>query len=313
MSRPLTLATAALLLLSSCVPMAQYDSVVTQREYYRNQAGLTDSLAQARALDRSDSLGLAASAERQQLKEIEDLMATNQSLRERLADTRSRYETLLEQNSELLTASGSDVMSLQQDLRDRSAELSKREAALQRSERSVQAREEQLNSLPQPSGSRGTNPVDPETDAEVDLSRLHGELSQLMLALTDSGYVLQAPAAGTVKLILNQDLLFADGQAVSLSGQQFLRQLSATLRNYPRASYLIVGHAESVEGNALLAYDSSLRRSVNVALQLGQFGLDAGRIVAGGMGFYGSGSDTSAAKLGQPSARRTELIIGMEE
>ncbi len=313
MSRPLLLACILLPLLTACIPKAQYDTVVTQRDYYQNQTLRADSLAQARALDRSDSLGRTASLERRQLKEIEDLTATNQSLSERLLDARNRYETLVRQNSELLSASGSDVISLQQNLLDRGAELSKREAEVQRMERNLLAREQRLGSLPYPSGPQGTNPVDPQTNAAVDLGRLYDELGQLMLAVADSGYVLREPEAGTLKLVMNEQLLFTDGQSVSLSGQQLLRKLSATLRNYPRASYLVIGHAESVDGNALLAYDSSLRRAVNVALQLSQFGLDAGRIVAGGMGFYGRAEETPAAQGGLLGTRRTELVIGMEE
>ncbi len=307
-----------LLLLTACVPKAQYDTVVTQRDYYQQRALKTDSLAEARALTRSDSLGQQAYSGRQQLKEIEDLTATNLSLRESLTDVRNRYEILLEQNSELLTASGSDVMSLQQDLRDRTAALSKKEADLRRTELNLQAREQQLASLggsPETycteTNPQGTNPVDPRSNAAVDLGRLYDELGQLMLAVTDTGYVLSEPTGNRFELILDEKILFADSQSVSLDGQRLLRKLAATLRNYPKAKYTIIAHAESVDGNALLAYDSSMRRSVNVALQLSQFGLDAGRIVAGSMGFYGS-QDARSSPTGQPGARRTEIVIAME-
>ena len=313
-----TLFAGLLLTLVACVPKAQYDTVVTERNFYQRQSLRTDSLAEAAVQYRSDSVQQEGYALQQRLKEIEDLTATNQTLRESLEDSRNRYEILLQQNSELLTASGSDVMSLQQELRDRSAALSKKEATLRRAELELQAREEQLASLDGTPATynttradgQQTNPVDPQSDAEVDLYRLNDELAQLMLAVTDTGYLLTKPEAGTFKLVLNQNLLFADGQAVSLDGQRLLRRLAATLRNYPRATFTIIGHAESVDGNALLAYDSSIRRSVNVALQLNQFGLDAGRIVAGGKGFYGSesGDGNDGPALGP---RRTEVVIGM--
>ncbi len=308
-------------LLASCVSKAQYDTLTVERDYYRNQTAATDSTTAQMLQTIEDSLQQARMVRNRQLRKIEDLTGTNRSLHDRINDLTERYESIMEQNSSLIFARGNDG-SLQQDLQDLQAELDRREATLDRRELQLQAREESLSSLdrmrneqPEVYGSdmepRGTSPVDPESAARVRIERLQEELRQLMLALTDTGYVLRRPDEITLELVLGGELTFEGNNNVSLAGQRILRRLAGTLRNYPGLSYTVIGHAESVDGDPLLAYQTSTERGISVALQLAQFGIDSGTIIAGGQGYYGP--DDTPQLNGLDNERRTQIVIRSTE
>ncbi|WP_168797430.1 hypothetical protein [Neolewinella litorea] len=311
------------LLVTSCVPKSQFDALVLERNLYRSQAVHADSVADARLRAEADSLRQLSYAREQQVREIENLKATNRSLSDQVNDLRGRYESLLEQNREMVAGSGSEAVSLQQELTERRAELNRRESALRQAELNLQAREQRLSSVaemrqgqPGPAiynreaEARGTTPLDPTSGAVVDAGILFDELKQLMVAVTDSGYVIDRPAPDQIHLELSAGLLFADSSAVSLSGQRLLRRLGGTLRNYPQAQYTVVGHAESIDGDPQRAYAASTGRAAQVAVELARYGVDPGRVVAGGKGFYGA--DTSAF-TGLAGSRRVEIAITIPE
>ncbi|WP_157975907.1 hypothetical protein [Lewinella sp. IMCC34191] len=305
------------LLMSACVPKTQYDSLTQERNYYRSQAEAADSTSTIRYQALTDSLRSSGAFQQRQLRQIEELNATNRSLNNRIADLTERYESILEQNRSLVDAGGNEP-NLQQELLDRQAELDKRAAVLERRAQQLSAREESLTSLDrmrndQPetydSGTsvRGTSPVDPEAADKIRMDKLQEELRQLMLALTDTGYVLYRLDERALELVLGGNLTFTENNEVTLEGQRILRRLGGTLRNYPGLYFTIVGHAESIDGDPLLAYESSAERGVRVAMQLAQFGIDPGSIIAGGQGFYGT-YDVPQLN-GLDNERRTRLII----
>ena len=302
---------------AACVPRAQYETLVTERDYYREQVVQTDSTTGSRLQTLNDSLQNRRIAEQRQIRLLDELRATNRTLHTRVEELTAQYNSILEQNRAIVADAGGDG-NLQQELLDRRAELERQDAELARRERQLRAREESLASFDrmrneQPetygtdSGLRGTSPVEPEAAPRLRMDGLQEELRQLMLALTDTGYVLRRPDPVTLELVLGGEYAFDDGDAISLSGQRTLRRMGGTLRNYPGLRYTIIGHAESRGGDALLAYTSASARAVRVALQLSQFGIDAGAIVAGTQGFYGP-EDTPQLN-GLDRERRVVLVI----
>ena len=309
------------LLFASCVPRAQYDTLVTERDYYREQVVQTDSTSGSRLQSLNDSLQNQRLTEQRQIRQLEELRATNRALNGRVEELTAQYNSILEQNRAILADAGGDG-NLRQELLDRQAELDRRDAELSRRDRRLQAREESLASFDrmreeQPvsygndTGVRGTSPVDPEAAPRLRMDGLQEELRQLMLALTDTGYVLRRPDGETLELVLGGQYAFEQAGSLSLQGQKTLRRLGGTLRNYPGLDYTIVGHAESTEADPLLAYESASARAIRVALQLAQFGLDAGSITAGTQGFYGP-EDTPQLN-GLDRERRVVILIHAAE
>ena len=317
---PLT-ALFSFLILTSCVPRAQYETLVTERDYYREQVVQTDSASGLRLQTLNDSLQGRRMAEARQIRQLEELRATNRTLNGRLEELTAQYNSILEQNRAIVADAGGDA-NRQQQLLDRQAELDRQEAELGRRDRQLRAREESLASFdrmrseqPDTYGNdtavRGTSPVDPEADARLQLDQLQEELRQLMLALTDTGYVLRRRDGSTLELILGGQYAFEADNVVSLTGQRTLRRLGATLRNYRGLNYTVIGHAESTEGDALLAYESAAGRAIRVAVELAQFGIDAGAIVAGTQGFYGP--ENAIPLNGLDRERRIEILIQAAE
>ncbi|MBB4077914.1 outer membrane protein OmpA-like peptidoglycan-associated protein [Lewinella aquimaris] len=293
--------------LTACIPKAQYETLATERDYYRNQALTSDSLSAALTLAVRDSTRREADLDKEQLRTIENLTATNLNLERTLRELRGRYDDMLQQNSLLVAGNESDIATLQEDLSLRSAELSKQEASLRQRRLELDARERQLSGLSTQRGLQGTNPVDPVSDAVLLTDRLYDELQQLLIATVDDGYTLVRNSGSTLALTLSDSLLFDPNQEISLEGQRILRKLTATLRNYPRADYRVIGHAESTDGQVLRAYEESFARSARIAVVFTKFGLDGARILPAGLGIYGT---ENVAELGggRPE-RRTRLLI----
>ncbi|MEO0733847.1 MAG: hypothetical protein AAFZ52_13505, partial [Bacteroidota bacterium] len=63
-------------LVSACVPKTQYDALETERNYYRNQTVLADSLEDLRAINTYDEVNLTDNDLAQRIRQVEALTAT---------------------------------------------------------------------------------------------------------------------------------------------------------------------------------------------------------------------------------------------
>ena len=276
-----------LIVLTACVPRAQYDTLVTERNYYRNQRLAEDSLAGVQLRATRDSISLADRSQRSELRQIEDLTATNRALEQQLRSTRQRYEQLVDQQGLATTRPEAD-----RELTTLRAELTDRQAVLDRRERELAAREDRLSSLPNPVATQAKGEPDAMAPTAT-RDRLAEELRQVLLAAADTGYTFTAsPREPTLTLGVADRLLFGTTDTLTLAGEQLLREMSTTLRAYPRARILVVGHVASQGGDPAAAYRRSTQRGAAVSLQLARLGLDPGRIIAGGTGFYGASGTT---------------------
>ena len=306
------LAAAAAVSLLACVPKSQYRALTAERDDLRAAVSRADSLSDARAQRQRDSLAVNARREREDVRRLETVMASNRTLHDELTELRTRYNTLLEQQGDLVDATTA-AGTRDHELTQRAAALAREQDRLQQRERELAAREESLSSYDamrrdQPGvDTLGTSPVAPEADARLRADRLFDELRQLLPAATPTGYVLRRDGPTALEVTLAGDLLFDGGRGVSLQGQRLLRRLAATLGNYPAAEYTIVGHALPAADDDLLPYQSSTARSIRVALQLSQFGLDPTRMVAGGMGDHGGAAPDNMS--GTAAAERTDIRI----
>lgn len=310
-----------LLLVVSCVPKSQYEALVTERNYYRNINAEADSLAELRSINTYDSQGQTANELEARIRQVEALTATNQALNRSYADLEVRYRELLDQNQGILTASGNEVSTLQQTLAERSAEISRKEAELRQIELDLTAREQQVASLESayaPAGGgapasygrvSATSPLNPVQNTALTINGIQNEVSQIMAAFPQGSYVLAPRGSNGLQIVLRENLLFGGSDyAVSAAGQDLLRRLANTLRNYPAAEFTVVGHADGSQGNALRAYEDSTDKAINVVTQLVNFGLDPGKIVAGGKGMNDPVAN-NATPEGKQANRRTDLIV----
>lgn len=317
----------------SCVPRTQYTALETERNYYRNQATLADSLADQRAISSYDEVDLNGNELTQRIRQVESLTATNMALNQSYQSLQERYEDLLGQSQEMLSNTGSEVSGLQQSLAERTTQVSEREAELRQLEIDLEAREASIARIEQdyaPAGggspqSYGTNPAAPEAygtsavrglsdsqNAALRVNEIQNSLSQLLAAYPVTSYSLVNDASDKLRVTLAESMLSTDGFTVSPNGQNLLRSIAAVLRNHSSAQALVIGHTDSSNPNALRAYEDSSDKAINIAQQLINFGMSPRKITVGGKGFYDPVTN-GITQRDLAANRRMEILISVDE
>jgi chemotaxis protein MotB len=317
----------------SCVPRTQYSALETERNYYRNQATLADSLADQRAISSYDEVDPNGNELTQRIRQMESLTATNMALNQSYQSLHERYEDLLGQSQEMLSNTGSEVSGLQQSLAERTTQVSEREAELRQLELDLEAREASIARIEQdyaPAGggspqSYGSTPAAPEAygtaavrglsdsqSAALRVNEIQNSLGQLLAAYPATSYSLTNETPDKLRVTLAESMLSTDGFAVSPNGQNLLRNIAAVLRSKSSAEVLVIGHTDSSNPNALRAYEDSSDKAINIAQQLINFGMSPRKITVGGKGFYDPVTN-GITQRDLASNRRMEILISVME
>jgi|GEM_PF-2379448 len=329
---PVLLLTIAL---SSCIPRDQYSAMETERNYYRNQTIMADSLADQRAISSYDEVDLAGNEVNQRIRQVESLTATNLALNESYQSLQLRYDQLLSQSQQMLSQSGTDVTGLQTDLADRNLRADQREAELRQLEVDLRAREAAIRRIEQdfvPAGggdpaTYGNSPATPQAygtrsgdnvragltvnqNNALRINEIQSQLSQLLSGYPSTAYFLAKEAPGQLRVTLGEGLLFTDGFVISANGQNLLRGIAEVLRMQATSEALVVGHTDNTDPNSLRAYEDSSDKAINVAQQLLNFGMSPHTITIGGKGFYAPVSNgITPADL--EANRRMEILVSV--
>lgn len=314
----------ALVLVTSCVPKNQYDAAVTELNYYRGQSEKADSLETSQAISTYNSSGSTQLELDRTIQQLESVTATNISLNRSFQDLRTRYDELLEQNQQLLSASGEQVSTLQQNLADRAAQVSAQEQALREKELELLAREQQLaqvapnaNSAPtgygqvnNPLPATGSTALTESQSTILRQNQLQSQLSQSLIGYPRNEVSIYPIDDNKVQLTMAEGRLFSAGFDLSPDGQAMLQRIAQVFQAYPTADYSVVGHAHTAF-DAVSAYENSTDRAISVTQYLVSHGIDARQIIAAGQGYYNpiAANDTPA---GQAANRRTDIIITLE-
>lgn len=318
---------------SSCVPKEQYQALETERNYYRNQTVLSDSLADLRAISAYDEVDLSGNELDQRIRQVESLTATNTALNNSYQSLQGRYDELLGQSQQMLSQSGAEVTTLQQSLAERTTNVAQREDELRQLEANLTSREQAIARVEQdyaPAGggeiqSYGTTNTSPQaygTNAVASLSagqntalrvnEIQNQVAQVMGAYPTTAYKLANEGNDKLRITLSEGLLTTDGFTINPNGQQLLRSLANSLRNQASAEVLVIGHADSGTGNALRAYEDSSDKAINVAQQLINFGMSPRKVTIGAKGFYDPVSN-GITQQDLTANRRTELLVTVFE
>lgn len=319
---------------SACVPRTQYNALETERNYYRNQTTLADSMADLRAISSYDEVDLTGNELNQRIRQVEALTATNMALNQSYQSLQVRYEELLGQSQQMLSKNGTEVSSLQQNLAERTTQVSERETELRQLELELRAREAAIDRIEQdyaPAGggapqSYGTSPATPQaygtnvarpelTDNQalaLRINQIQSELSQLMANYPAGSYSLVNEGPGKLRVVLAESVLSTDGFTVSTNGQNLLRSIAGVLRNQAAAEALVIGHTDSSNPNAMRAYEDSTDKAINIAQQLINFGMSPRKLTIGGKGFYDPVTN-GITRQDLARNRRTEILVTVTE
>lgn len=323
----------SLLAVLSCVPRTQYEALETERNYYRSQMALADSLADQRAIQSYDQVEPADDRLDEQIQRMEELRATNVALNQSYQSLQARYDELLGQSQNMLNDSGDRVTGLQQSLAERTTLLEQREDELRQLEADLLAREEAIERVEadyapagggQPASYGGSvaapqaygtttarSPLTAGQTSALAVNDVRGRLAQALSGYPRDGYRLEEAAGGRLRLSVNEGLLTEDGYTVSVGGQSLLRALAGALRARS-TSVLVVGHADNRGGNALRAYEDSTDKAINVAQQLTNFGMNPRRVTVAGRGFYDPVTN-GITEADLAANRRTEFIVTVQD
>ncbi|TXF87805.1 OmpA family protein [Neolewinella aurantiaca] len=319
--------------MSACVPKNQYEALETERNYYRNQTALADSLNDQRAISSYDEVDVTGVELNQRIRQVEALTATNVALNQSYQSLQARYEELLGQSQELLSTSGDQVSSLQQSLAERTTAVSQREDELRQMEVDLAAREAAIarveadfqtaGDAPGTYGSSASAPlaygssVTPQNlsasqNTALRINEIQSELSQVLASYPVSSQKMEVEGSDKLRVTLSESLLSSDGFSINPAGQSLLRSIAGVLRNYASAEILVIGHADNTGGNALRAYEDSSDKAINAATQLINFGISPRKLTVAGKGFYDPVTN-GITQVDLEKNRRTELVISVYE
>jgi chemotaxis protein MotB len=298
----LTPVLALVLLLGSCVSQKKYNDLLGGKARSDHEvARLTEVEKEHQALkmEMSDTRTALARTE-QSLAELrdkyEEMGATHMELK-------SEYETLLENNRNLL-ASASDekrdlttrLASQQKELDEKARllntlkeELEAKEAAIEEREKSIAALNDQLDMQRQ------------------SLQSLKAGLNDALRGFSASDLTV-VERDGKIYVSMSQNLLFASGSnKLDQKGKDALKTLAEVLKKAHDIDILVEGHTDT-DGTADFNWDLSVTRATAVVKELTLHGVEPKRITPAGRGFY-LPVDSNDTEQGKARNRRTEIIL----
>ncbi|MEL6831427.1 MAG: OmpA family protein [Bacteroidota bacterium] len=312
------LATLSILLAFSCVSQQQYAELEQTLDYYKGESLATDSIRAANQQLQSENT--QTQSDYQSLtRELERLTATNISLNRNYQDVVNRYNNLVGDNQEVLATTSYETQILEQELSLRQDELDRKERSLSQMETQLRDRDTELQRMEARGGFGNTPTGYGSTAADPRYQQLVGEKANLdnqrnlllnyfqrvLVGFPDEEVSLSTSREGVV-LSLNQALLFPQGgsDAVHWKGRQALQQIAVVLRDNPELPIHIIGHVNP-GSNPDFDWQVSVMRSLAVAKDLANFGVDAGRLRPAGAG--------SNQPLVPPTNARAQIVNGRTE
>ena len=317
MKRTNLLPAAALVLLTSCVSMREYESL--QQQYSQKTKSL--SLAQQELQElREENAELVRQGQAMTVA-LSDMTAARQeceatvtSINRSYAALQLRYDTTVENYMQQLTGKNRDLTKAHQALQQRSRQLADKQRDLKAKEdqllsqqRDLQQREEQMLQNQRAIGQA----------LEVkqrELEQLKGAVASALVGYKDKGLNVETKD-GKVYVSMEDKLLFASGSwTVSPQGIGALKTLARILEDNPDLTIMVEGHTDNdpFRGTAAVKdnWDLSVMRATAIVKQLLRQGpaINPARVVAAGHAEYSPKvKNTTAANKARN--RRTEIIL----
>lgn len=317
MKRTNLLPVAALVLLTSCVSMREYESL--QQQYSQKAKSL--SLAQQELQElREENAELVRQGQAMTVA-LSDMTAARQeceatvtSINRSYAALQLRYDTTVENYMQQLTGKNRDLTKAHQALQQRSRQLADKQRDLKAKEdqllsqqRDLQQREEQML--------QNQRAIGQALEAKQrELEQLKGAVASALVGYKDKGLNVETKD-GKVYVSMEDKLLFASGSwTVSPQGIGALKTLARILEDNPDLTIMVEGHTDNdpFRGTAAVKdnWDLSVMRATAIVKQLLRQGpaINPARVVAAGHAEYTPKvKNTTAANKARN--RRTEIIL----
>lgn len=278
-----------------CVPQKKFNEVARLKD----QAEIENDQMKKRiryneeAIARLTQVEEACKALQSEHKKLEGSFA---SLQREYDDCQERYNSLLEQNKTILTATNEEKQDLLEELTRQQLLVDKKQRELMSLESALEEREQKLNDL--------TSMIDNQNER---LSALRRSVNDALLGFSDTDLTVEEKN-GRVYVTLSQNLLFPKGsKKVDKKGEEALAKLGQVMANNSDIRINVEGHTDS-DGSADLNWDLSVSRATTVTKILINNGVSPQQVTASGRAYYDpvAPNDTEENKS---LNRRTEIIL----
>ena len=304
------------ILFSSCITQQGYQELEAVRDYYKAEAEAVDSIsiANQELVDVNRELELEL---KQAVRELEELAVANNSLSRNYDEILEKYNRIVQQNENELTAYSYEKISLQEQLASQQSAMDQRDKDLAQMEYDLYQKESRLNSIEYDYNALegGISDRDAQIKELQDMLQLtEGSMDDLRARLDNilrgfsSSELTVREDRGRVYVSLSQGLLYRSGSSrLDPNGLDAIKKLSSVLRNNSDVEIIVEGHTDA-DGSAENNWDLSVRRAASVVKAMTAFGVDPTRITAAGRGEHVPISSNSTNR-GKAENRRTEIIL----
>ena len=301
---------AAVLMLSSCVSMREYEALQSQYSQTMKGWSVTKQELQemreenAELVRQGQAMTVALSDMTTASQECE---ATVKSINRSYAALQLRYDTTVENFLQQITGKNRDLTKANKMLEQRTQELYEREAAARQRQQQLEERQRQLEQSEQAA-------TEALRAKEQELEHLRHAVSQALVGFTDKGLNVETKE-GKVYVSMEDKLLFASGSwTVSEKGVEAIKSLAKVLEEHTDLNIMVEGHTDNVVFRGTTAvkdnWDLSVMRATAIVKLLLAQGpkIDPARVEAAGHGEYAPKKPNTTA-ANKAVNRRTEIIL----
>ena len=301
---------AAVLMLSSCVSMREYEALQSQYSQTMKGWSVTKQELQemreenAELVRQGQAMTVALSDMTTARQECE---ATVKSINRSYAALQLRYDTTVENFLQQITGKNRDLTKANKMLEQRTQELYEREAAARQRQQQLEERQRQLEQSEQAA-------TEALRAKEQELEHLRHAVFQALVGFTDKGLNVETKE-GKVYVSMEDKLLFASGSwTVSEKGVEAIKSLAKVLEEHTDLNIMVEGHTDNVVFRGTTAvkdnWDLSVMRATAIVKLLLAQGpkIDPARVEAAGHGEYAPKKPNTTA-ANKAVNRRTEIIL----
>lgn len=307
---------AATAVFSSCKTLQEYQQLEEEKEYYKSEAQIADSLSTEYNKLAEEKRQLEIEFRNTRL-DLEQFVVTNKSLQNSYQALLDRVEELKNDRNELDITASYEKYNLERQLSSQWDSLDRSQRRREGLEYELYQKDSRLNTMEYDyNNMKGTlqdrniriQELEQMLDVkEANMEDIRERLNAMMARFSSSDLSVEE-RNGKLYLSLSSNLLFPSGSTrIDAEGQRALRELANTLKSNPDIDILVEGHTDS-DGSDLANWNLSVDRAVAVTNLLVANGVRPERITAAGRGEYLPKAPNNTA-FNKALNRRTEIII----
>ena len=301
---------AAVLMLSSCVSMREYEAL--QSQYSQTMKGWSVTKQELQEL-REENAELVRQGQAMTVA-LSDMTAARQeceatvtSINRSYAALQLRYDTTVENFLQQITGKNRDLSKANKMLEQRTRELNERESAARQRQQQLEERQRLLEQSEQAAN-------EALRAKEQELEHLRYAVAQALVGFSDKGLNVETKE-GKVYVSMEDKLLFASGSwTVSEKGVEAIKSLAKVLEEHTDLNIMVEGHTDNVVFRGTTAvkdnWDLSVMRATSIVKLLLSLGptINPARVEAAGHGEYAPKKPNTTA-ANKAANRRTEIIL----